>query len=102
MQGETVTLQEIFRFKEEGFDKNRKIVGTFQAMGLIPTFIEKFEARGVTIPRNLFTTSAADAAARQAAKPTGLARPRIGGPTGTPRVTRPNPVKKTGSGGDNT
>ena len=58
MQGETVTLQEIFRFKEEGFDKNRKIVGQFQAMGLIPTFIEKFEQRGINIPRNLFTTNA--------------------------------------------
>ena len=55
MQGETVTLQEIFRFKEEGFDKNRKIIGQFQPMGLIPTFIEEFEQRGVTIPRNLFT-----------------------------------------------
>lgn len=55
MQGETVTLQEIFRFKEEGFDKNRKIVGQFQPMGLIPTFIEEFEQRGISIPRNLFT-----------------------------------------------
>ncbi len=56
MQGEAVTLQEIFRFKEEGFDKNRKIIGQFQAMGMIPTFIEKFEARGIVIPRNLFTS----------------------------------------------
>ncbi|RME14884.1 MAG: ATP-binding cassette domain-containing protein [Bdellovibrio sp.] len=57
MQGETVTLQEIFRFKETGFDKNRKVIGQFQAMGRIPTFIEKFEKRGVHIPRNLFTSS---------------------------------------------
>ena len=57
MQGEAVTLQEVFRFKEEGFDKNRKIVGQFQAMGLIPTFIEKFEQRGVKVPRNLFTSN---------------------------------------------
>lgn len=56
IQGDTVTLQEIFRFKEEGFDKNRRVIGQFQAMGLIPTFIEKFEQRGITIPRNLFTT----------------------------------------------
>ena len=41
MQGDTVTLQEIFRFKEEGFDKNRKIVGQFQALGLIPTFYRR-------------------------------------------------------------
>lgn len=56
MQGDTVTLQEIFRFKEEGFDKNRKITGQFQSMGLIPSFIEKFEQKGIKIPRNLFTT----------------------------------------------
>lgn len=56
IQGDTVTLQEVFRFKEEGFDKNRKVIGQFQAMGLIPTFIEKFEQRGISIPRNLFTT----------------------------------------------
>lgn len=54
IQGETVTLQEVFRFREDGYDKNRKIIGTFQAMGLIPSFIEKFEARGVIIPRHLF------------------------------------------------
>ena len=59
LQGDTVTLQEIFRFKEEGFDKNRKILGQFQAMGMIPTFIEKFEQRGLKIPRSLFTTSGA-------------------------------------------
>ena len=59
LQGDTVTLQEIFRFKEEGFDKNRKIIGQFQAMGMIPTFIEKFEQRGLKIPRSLFTTSSA-------------------------------------------
>lgn len=101
MQGEAVTLQEIFRFKEEGFDKNRKIVGSFQAMGLIPTFIEKFEARGVSIPRNLFTTSAKEAQQKTTANKSGpqLTRPRIGTP-GSPRITRPNPTKKTGSGGD--
>ena len=57
MQGETVTLQEIFRFKEKGFDKNRKIIGDFQAMGLIPSFIEKLEAKGVLIPRNIFVNA---------------------------------------------
>ncbi len=59
MQGDTVTLQEIFRFKEEGFDKNRKIVGQFQAMGLIPTFVEEFERKGVKVPRSIFTTNTA-------------------------------------------
>ncbi|MDX9732189.1 MAG: ATPase, T2SS/T4P/T4SS family, partial [Bdellovibrionales bacterium] len=46
MQGEVVTQQEVFRFVEKGFDRNRKIVGEFQATGLIPKCIEKFEKRG--------------------------------------------------------
>ena len=66
LQGDVVTLQEIFRFKEEGFDKNRKIIGQFQAMGRIPTFIEKFEQRGIVIPRNLFTTQHQSAEAPKA------------------------------------
>src|SRR6185312_8425070 len=57
MQADIVTLQEVFRFKEEGFDKNRKIIGQFQALGLIPTFIETFEQRGIIVPRDLFITS---------------------------------------------
>ncbi len=70
MQGETVTLQEVFRFKETGFDKNRKIVGQFQATGLIPKFIEKFEKRGLIIPKSLFSNDGnAPAAVVTAAAP---------------------------------
>lgn len=57
MQGDTITLQEIFRFKETGFDKNRKIIGEFQATGLIPTFIEEFERKGIKVPRTLFSNN---------------------------------------------
>ena len=56
MQGDVVTLQEVFRFKEEGFTKSGKIIGQFQASGIIPTCIEKFERKGIKIPRDLFMT----------------------------------------------
>ena len=56
MQGDVITLQEVFRFKEEGFTKDGKIVGQFQASGIIPTCIEKFERKGLKIPRDLFMT----------------------------------------------
>ncbi|MEK7358267.1 MAG: CpaF family protein, partial [Bdellovibrionota bacterium] len=55
LQGDVVTQQEVFRFVEKGFDKNRRIVGQFQATGLIPKFIEKFEKRGLVIPKSLFS-----------------------------------------------
>lgn len=90
MQGDTVTLQEIFRFKEEGFDKNRKIVGQFQALGLIPTFIEEFEQKGVIIPRNLFMTSE-----QTTKKPTHSSGPAA------PNIPRIGVSKKpTGTGGN--
>ena len=56
MQGDVVTLQEVFRFKEEGFTKSGQIIGQFQASGIIPTCIEKFERKGIKIPRDLFMT----------------------------------------------
>lgn len=89
MQGDTVTLQEVFRFKEEGFDKNRKVVGQFQATGLIPTFIESFEQKGISVPRGLFMTSES-ASVKAAAKPTGpqpASVPRIPGNSGPPKKT---------------
>jgi len=81
MLGASVTLQEIFRFKEEGFDKNRKILGQFQAMGMIPTFIEKFEQRGLKIPRSLFTTSSSAKNQKQSLLKSGLSIKR---PPGKP------------------
>lgn len=75
MTGEVVTQQEVFRFVEKGFDKNRKIVGEFQATGLIPKCIEKFEKRGLIIPKSLFSNSE-NAAQPNAAAPAGApARP---------------------------
>lgn len=94
MQGDTVTLQEVFRFKEEGFDKNRKIIGQFQALGLIPTFIEDFEQRGISIPRNLFMSSE-HAQAKPTHKASGPQPPSI------PRIPASVP-KKTGTGGSST
>lgn len=58
MQGDVVTLQDIFVFKQEGMDKTGKIIGKFQATGFIPKFIEKLERKGYNVPRGLFTTAA--------------------------------------------
>ncbi len=62
IQGDTVTLQEVFEFKETGFDKNRRIVGQFLSKGLIPKFIQELKERGIGIPKDLFSNEAAPAA----------------------------------------
>ena len=56
IQGDTVSLQDVFLFKQEGLDKRRKVQGRFVATGFIPKFVEQIEAKGLKIPRSLFTT----------------------------------------------
>lgn len=54
MQGEIVTLQDIFVFRQDGLDKDRKVIGKHVATGFIPKFMEKIKALGINVPRDLF------------------------------------------------
>lgn len=55
MQGDVVTLQDIFLYIQKDIDKSGKIVGEFQATGFIPKFIELLERKGYNVPRGLFS-----------------------------------------------
>lgn len=54
IQGDYPTLADIFEFKQTGFDKNRKVVGSFQFKGTVPRFVQKLKDRGVIIPNEMF------------------------------------------------
>ncbi|MDH5415251.1 MAG: CpaF family protein, partial [Flavobacteriaceae bacterium] len=54
LQGEVITLQDIFVFKQEGVAAKGKIVGKYMATGFIPKFVESIEKKGTKIPRGLF------------------------------------------------
>lgn len=54
MQGDVVSLQDIFLFKQEGLDKKRSVVGRYVPTGFVPKFVEEMEAKGMKISRNLF------------------------------------------------
>lgn len=56
MQGEVVSLQDIFIFKQEGLDKKRKVIGRYVPTGFIPKFVEEMEAKGMKISRGLFAS----------------------------------------------
>lgn len=90
MQGEIVTLAEIFRFKETGYDKNRKIQGVFQATGTIPSFIQKLSDKGVVIPREIFANDPNTNAPGVATN----SKPPIAG--AMPKMPGVAPVKKSG------
>lgn len=57
IQGEVVTLQDIFTYVQKDVDKNGKIIGNHQASGFIPKFIETLEKKGYNIPRGLFSNA---------------------------------------------
>lgn len=57
MQGDVVTMQEIFGFRRTGLDKNRKVMGKFTATGFIPKFIDELEQQGIKIPRGIFSVN---------------------------------------------
>ncbi len=54
MEGETITLQEIFQFQQTGLDEERKVHGIFRATGVRPKFVERFKALGIKCDPNIF------------------------------------------------
>jgi pilus assembly protein CpaF len=54
MESDVITLQEIFEFHVERVTPERVVIGQLEATGLRPTFLAKFEKRGVTLPVDLF------------------------------------------------
>jgi pilus assembly protein CpaF len=54
MEGNIITMQEIFTFEQTGVDKSGAVKGRFRIAGILPRFIERFKANGITIPRDMF------------------------------------------------
>ncbi len=54
MEGQIITLQDIFEFKQEGIDADGRVVGRMRATGLRPKFAEKFERMGIHLPGGVF------------------------------------------------
>lgn len=54
MEGETITMQEIFRFRMMGRDENNMVIGHFEATGIRPKLLEDLSAHGVSLNADLF------------------------------------------------
>ena len=54
MEGEVVTMQEIFTFRQTGVDASGKVIGHFQATGIRPKFADKLRNYGITLPDSMF------------------------------------------------
>jgi pilus assembly protein CpaF len=54
MEGDIITMQEIFSFRQTGVSNEGAVQGYFSAAGVRPKFIERLRSHGVTIPDSLF------------------------------------------------
>ena len=57
MEGETITMQEIFHFERKGVDKDGRVVGRFRPTGVRPRFAERLKVYGMQLPRVFFEES---------------------------------------------
>jgi pilus assembly protein CpaF len=54
MEGEVITMQEIFVFEKLGVTQDGKVIGRFRATGVRPKCCERMKACGVVLPPNMF------------------------------------------------
>ena len=54
MEGEVVTMQEIFTLERSGLDEDGKVLGELLPTGLRPKFVEKLAAEGIELPDDVF------------------------------------------------
>ena len=55
MEGQVVTMQDLFRFEQTGVDTDGRVLGELRTTGIRPRFAEKFEVAGIHLPSDLFT-----------------------------------------------
>ncbi|HAF12472.1 MAG TPA: pilus assembly protein CpaF [Blastocatellia bacterium] len=54
MEGETITMQEIFQFERTGVDTHGQVIGRFRPTGIRPRFAERLKTCGLQLPRVFF------------------------------------------------
>jgi pilus assembly protein CpaF len=57
MEGDVIALQDVFTFRQREITGDGKVVGDLESTGLRPSFLEKFEKYGVSLPTSLFAPS---------------------------------------------
>jgi len=54
LEGQTITMQEIFRFKMAGRSEDGAVLGRFEATGIRPKFLQEAADHGIQLPAELF------------------------------------------------
>jgi pilus assembly protein CpaF len=54
IEGEVITMSEIFRFEREGIDREGNVLGRFRATGVVPKFHDQLRRRGLELEIEVF------------------------------------------------
>lgn len=54
MEGDKVTLQEVFAYKMKGYDANGKVLGQYECEGGVPSFYRELQDRGISVDLSIF------------------------------------------------
>jgi pilus assembly protein CpaF len=55
MEGDTITMTEIFSFQRRGMSAHGEVLGELRATGIVPAFYKRIKQRGITLPIDRFT-----------------------------------------------
>ncbi|MBI4602470.1 MAG: CpaF family protein [Planctomycetes bacterium] len=66
MEGDTICLQELFRFRQTGVDPSGHARGHFEACGVRPRLLERLEEEGFEMPADLFQRRVLESGATEA------------------------------------
>jgi pilus assembly protein CpaF len=56
MEGDSITMQDIFTFEKTGVTENGRVTGRFHATGIRPKFYERLRTAGMQLPPSVFQT----------------------------------------------
>ena len=54
MEGDVITSQELFEFKQERLGKGGKVIGHYRSCNIVPTFIEEIQVSGLAFDIGIF------------------------------------------------
>ncbi len=54
MEGDKITLQDIFIFEQRGYDAQGMVIGEIKCTGFVPKFVEELRHRGVEVSQEIF------------------------------------------------
>ena len=54
MEGDVITMSELFKFEREGMDENNNVIGKLVTTGIVPAFHKNLAHRGIDLPIEVF------------------------------------------------